>query len=338
VSDLTSSESTTTGPGTIPRWLVAIWILFGGGWLIATTMRPPGGSLFYREILNVGHGPLYAVFAFLFTETLFRSRFDFERKRSLVLAFVVSMIVGVLQESIQFFMPRDADLLDVLNNMLGTFAGLGLWSVWREQPGGSRLRHRVAAVMMAVLLMVVVITPAIMLGFGQRARDLALPLVFDPGSGWTEAYKLDHLSTLDLVSAPAGAGFDGTTDPVYRWNLKRNVWPRAGMHEVSPDWRSYERLVTEWYLAGTEDTELGFRVNDRIHNNRAEDRYEVRRWLRPGYQRLEFALEEMRLAPDTRELDLGAVAAVFFYLPERTPTKESAEPLPELWLGRWTLE
>ena len=288
--------------------------------------------------MNVGHGPLYAVFAFLFAETLFRSRLQFERVRSLILAFTVSMVVGVLQESIQFFMPRDADLLDVLNNMLGTLAGLGLWSAWRERSGGLRIRHRIAAALVAVLFMAVVITPAILLGFNERERDRALPVVFLPGSDWTDAYKLDHLSTLEPALVPEGTAFGGSTDPVYHWSLLPNVWPRAGMHEVTPDWRSYKRLVTEWYLAGTEEVELGFRVNDRTHNNLAQDRYEVRRRLQPGYQRLEFSLADIRRAPEGRELDLGAVVGVFFYLPQRTPAEDSAEALPELWLGRWILE
>jgi len=310
------------------RRLTAGWIALIAIWGVGALWRPAATTALVREIWNAAHGPWFALVAFALAESIARIG-----RRNGVCALaggVLAFALGVLQELIQLLGPRDADLLDGLRNGVGALLGGWTWYAWRRTLPARIDARRGAQALVTVAALIALLWPAIAAWSDQRARARTFPVLWEPGTAWTERYRLVWWGGLAVETAPPGGAF--RAGQVYRWEPWWNAGPRVGLSEAQPDWRGYASLVMELENLGTDAATLAFRVNDRAHDDRPEDRFEVRVTIDPGYRRLTFPLERFRTAPANREMDLAEMTEVFFYKPLETP-----EP-PTFLLGSWWLE
>ncbi|MBD3222775.1 hypothetical protein GF314_16210, partial [bacterium] len=101
--------------------------------------------------------------------------------------------------------------------------------------------------------------------------------------------------------------------------LGTDTYSGTGTMRLPHDWRGYDRLLFEVHNPDTTALKLTLRINDRVHDQRSEDRFNTRIIARPGWTHVEVPLASVRTAPAGREMDMSDVLQVFIFatrLPE----------------------
>ena len=108
-------------------------------------MRLPGDSMLWREFQNAGHVPLFGFIALAILYML-RTYIPTVRDRLLygyLMSAAVSLGIGVLSEYGQLLTDRDPSSYDVMRDLIGIVAGLGVYAGVdpRMKPLWSNLRR-----------------------------------------------------------------------------------------------------------------------------------------------------------------------------------------------------
>lgn len=305
--------------------MVLLWVLLTG--------RPPRPTMLWHEIYNLGHIPLFGLFAVLALEIsragVGRS-FDWPLAHYAI-ALGATAVVSVATELLQLDMPgRQAEVQDALHNIIGGSCFLALracldTALW--SPDKSRLRRWVAVA--AALTLLVSFWPLANLGWHYGMRSAAFPVLVDFDSRWQRPFLSSPRAGLDRMQAPAG------------WTQRKNQrivaikfmaapWPGVSMHEPYPDWSGFKTLRFDVYSELPEAVDLILRIDDIQHNNQYRDRFNRTFTVQPGLTQISVALSDIRNAPSGRELNLQEITQMILF--SRRPEEPFTLYFSDIWL------
>jgi hypothetical protein len=116
-----------------------------------------------------------------------------------------------------------------------------------------------------------------------------------------------------------------------RLDLKPGAYPGIGIVEPHPDWSGYRVLAITIVSDLDAPLPIAIRVHDAAHDQRYEDRFNRALTVAPGVNRFTIALDDIRHAPDRREMNMRRIRGVLLFAYQRTqPT--------HLYLGPIRLE
>ena len=266
-----------------------------------------GGFRCLKALFDFGHVPVFAGFAagiLMLRKRQVRRRLT---PADYILAGLVAFGLGFLIECLQLLAPtRDFELGDLRSDALGASAMLATLYVRRRKGTPPIVRHGVPAlfaVLVFLAFLPVVTTTADDL---EMRRDFPLIASFErPGE--IHRWRTTEC-TIERVSEHA-------TDGRYALEARLRPAPFSGFGApyLVRDWRGYRDLSFDVFLAGDEPLEVAVRIDDRAHVQSFSDRYNATFPVRPGPNRIRIPLEDVRTAPDGRQMDLSAVTlfAVF---------------------------
>ena len=117
-------------------------------------------------------------------------------------------------------------------------------------------------------------------------------------------------------------------EPLARLDLKPGAYPGIGIVEPHPDWSGYRRLVITIVSDLDAPLPVAIRVHDLAHDQRYEDRFNRALTVEPGVNRFAIALDDIRHAPDRREMDMRHIRGVLLFAYRRTlPTRVYLGPI-----------
>lgn len=305
--------------------VLLLWALLAG--------RPPRSTLLWHEIYNLGHIPLFGMFALVVLEM---SRAGLRRlpPDSWIhygIALAATVIVSIATELAQLDMAgRQAEVQDAFHNIIGGLCFLGLRAsldtrLW--QPDRSRLRRWVAVG--AAMALLISFWPLMSLGWHYGMRAAAFPVLVDLDSRWQGPFLGSPRAHLDKVQAPAG------------WQQRKNQkvvavrfyaapWPGVSVHEPYPDWSAFSRLRLDVYSELAEPVELILRIDDARHNNQYRDRFNRTFTIEPGLNEIGVSLRDVADAPAGRPLDIRDIAQMILFT--RRPEAPFTLYFSEIWL------
>jgi hypothetical protein len=186
----------------------------------------------------------------------------------------------------------------------------------------------VLAVLVGALLLVASAAHLGMTTAAYVARDRAMPtlLAFD-GTWWERWFVELGDSVLTARTRPPGleASFD---EPLARLDLEPGEYPGVGIVEPHPDWSGYRRLAFTIVSDRDAPLTLVIRVHDAAHDQRYEDRFNRALPVAPGVNRFAIPLDDIRRAPDRREMDMRRIRGVLLFAYQRTqPTNVYLGPI-----------
>jgi len=308
-------DVTQSSPRLPIRPLRALLAATGLGLLLLGLLlgRPPSASLFWTELYNLGHIPLFGLMGLLVIE-ISRSlagRIVARRWMHYAIALGVVALLSLVTELLQTDMPgREASLGDGFNNLLGGACFLGVRAAFdrdfrRVREGGPRIGLAV----LSVLMLVGAFWPLISLSWSYGMRGAAFPTVVDFVSDWQRPFIQPGRSELHLEGAPDGWK-DRAGQGVAALYILREPWPGVTITEPYPDWGGYETLKFAIYseLETTIDVEI--QIHDTLSKTAYRDRFNRTFRIKPGLNRLAVATDDVRRGPKGRDLDMSSIGKI----------------------------
>lgn len=291
---------------------------------LVTLVQLPGDMMLWREIQNTGHIPVFGLLTlialFLNRTTGLTARHNIAQEY--LIALTAILVTGITIELVQPAIGRDADIGDVLRNLVGSVSFLGLFAAIDTRLGGfwgtkKRIwRNTLAG--LSLLLLITALIPASGLLLSQIQRDRAFPVLIDFDAQWPQAYLSIQNARLSRVDAPdSWPAYANTT--VAQITLQPAPYPGITLEEPSSDWSGFSRLAFHVYSEEPQAYRLTLRIHDRQHNYRFEDRYNATFTIVPGDNLIHIPIETIRSAPATRAMDMTAIKNLMIFAigPER---------------------
>jgi len=279
-------------------------------------LRVPAETLIWGQMMNFGHVLLFAVLASCVLGLCLGLFGDgFPRHRIYVVAMAWALVLGGASEALQVFEQRDVEVWDFLRNAIGAGSALAVWASvdrrleraaawpsWRRH-----LRILAAAAVLAAFAPVAVTAEA------YRRMNERAPVLFRFDSALELFFVRPRDATLDLVRAPGEWGpYAGRR--VTRVTFQPARYPGLGVSELHRDWTGYEFLEWDLFLPGPGEISAILRIDDVQTDQRYKDRFNIRIPLRPGPNRITIPLDDVRAAPEGREMDMNSIRSVMLFL------------------------
>ncbi|MDH3914561.1 MAG: hypothetical protein OEU49_01915 [Chromatiales bacterium] len=302
-----------------------LWVLVAG--------RPPQPTLLWKEIFNLGHIPLFGMVALLalVAARAFLPAGPGRPLRHYLLAFVVVALISLVSEIAQINMAsRQVEVQDAVHNLLGAICFLVIRSAFDPLLWDSDSRAPRGLLLVAASLALFVASwTLIELAWHYGMRSAAFPRIVDLDSGWQQPFISAQRADIGLVPAPAGWK-EKSGHRVSVISFPQNPWPGVTIREVYPDWTRMKAYRMQVFSTQDHSVHLTIRIEDALHNQRHNDRFNRTLSIEPGLNDVSIPLKDIRDAPVGREMDLSQVWQLILF------TSRPEEPLElhisDIWL------
>jgi hypothetical protein len=277
----------------------------------------PGGLRISDAIQNWAHAPAFAVLALGFLRA-FRGRYW--------LAGAAAVALGIAVEIVQYFLDRDADPLDVLQDTLGVVAALALHAAW-FRPRSWLLR------MTAAIAIAWAFVPLAYCAAAYWHRSQQFPVLVDFQSPLDLYFLRRFDPPLARVNLPAQFNEGPPAFTVFA-PYGEHPWPGVVFEEPPADWSGYRTLAIDVANPNLQTLQMILTVHDRKYDGTPADRFD-RVFTVPARQRfvLRTPIAELARAPRNRAMDLTAIWRMAI-----AQRRDMPNPQPGFFLNRVWLE
>jgi VanZ family protein len=275
--------------------------------LLVVFVNPPVQTTFVYVLHKSAHAAVFAVFALVCLKVAAKPH-QVNWWKPYLGAFGVVLVCGLGTEFAQSFLNRDASLEDVFRDATGAAASLAIALLVRRW---TLLRHRlrVSVVLFATVASFVAVTPLIWCVAAYANRDFVFPSILEYRSpldiyfieGWTANSSGVRLPP-EWARRPDEKGLEVNLD---------TGRPGIRLVETYPDWHGYDTLSLDVTNPNPKSLRLFVRVNAQ-----SPDYCDFHFGLEPRTRStLRLRVDEIRLAPSCRTLNMTDVAGMSVYAP-----------------------
>lgn len=257
-------------------------------------------GLFYNAVKNLGH----ILFFFLIT-LLLQPQCRFGGWRLVTVTSVGVFVAGGLVELVQGGIGREADLHDILRNLVGAWLALAFLS-WPDQKPVAVWLTRVGVVML--LLWELWLVAAIGLQQWQVTRQM--PQLYN--------FATTSMHMFWSGNVQRSTRFADSVDGQYslKVNIGTEKYSGASLNNLASDWSHYQNLAVTLFNPEQTPLTMVLRLNDRDHDqsdNAYDDRFNTRLVVAPGLNRFTVSLAEVQQAPATRLMNMTDIHRLIIF-------------------------
>lgn len=256
-------------------------------------VEPPEQTLFWGAVFDAGHPLMFGAFALLVLVLV--SQWRGRGIGSYLLAFGVSLGLGIASELLQVLGSTDASAGDVLRDAVGITALL-LCRAGLDRKG----RRRAGLLLLAGAIFFSAYVPIIATMRAYAQRDAAFPVIFNFDAPWQQRF-------LEKNRCDVG--------PRGRLVLQPGDYPGIVIEEPYPDWNGWKQLTFRVSSSLPRPVSLVVRIDDAHHNNQFSDRFNRAFTIGPGDNAISIPIADIAAAPKTRTFDLAHVRRIFLFVP-----------------------
>lgn len=312
--------TTISKPARLILGLAAFFILA----IIFVFGRMPSNTPFWRDFENFGHAPLFGCVAIVM---LFLVRTAVERwvKRPIVqylLAFAAASGLGAFSEVWQHFNGRDAEIADLINDMIGSISFLAVWWTFdlSAQSGIAWSRVRLWMIrLLSAAILIIPAAPALRWAAVVLHRNAILPRLGAFDSPLERKLFETRDARLEAVIPPEGWS-PAPPGKVGRVTFFPATYPSLLFTYVYPRWEGYKSLAFDVFSDNDTTVDMAFRIYDAGSTGCYPDRYNNIFKITPGLSQIDLPLDTIKLTTSGREMNLGHTGGIIVFLIEPRDT------------------
>ena len=264
--------------------------------------QPDHPGIWLQSLIEWLHVPVFGLISLAIVSLTPTS---WRRSQQFGLAFLGSVMLGVLTEAAQIPMQRDAAWEDLIADATGAAGFLAFaYGVGRKP-----IVRFVSAISATVVLLwsaapLIAVTKAIV------HRNSQFPVIFN-GDIDSEKTFVSGLN-IHMKTRRSDANDEFYTEA----RVLHNKGSRIEIRDLVPDWSDYSNLNLRIELLGDLDLTLTVRIHDTLHRRGDQphsDRFNQRLTLSPGIQSFTISLRNVRSAPQGRLMDMTKIEALILY-------------------------
>jgi hypothetical protein len=306
----------------------AVWLgVFLVGALSLLFISIPTHTFFWKAVNNSGHVPLFMVVGMLLLNL---SRVLTEKRswppiRHYAVALIGVVVLSLVTEALQSLIPmRQPQVSDAIHDVLGAMCALGWsittdhslagkWARWRTFPRPMFMAWGVALVIAMTFL------PVFEWAYAYWDRASRFPSLLQFSSSWEMKFVKGSDSDVQMVLPPLGWG-KSANDRVGQVVFHTKKYPGIRIDEPYPDWDGYSYLQLDIFSELPTSQPIAIRIDDQYDKYRFEDGFNKTLTIFPGLNQIQIPLDEIRLGPVGREMDLSAIKSILLFA--RNPSEE----------------
>ena len=282
--------------------LLLIVLLFVGG-------ANDESSRLTKAIWDTGHLFLFSGLAWLLMDAAGLKTQKVLSQFLWLAVFVV--LVGGGVEVLQLFVGRYCELMDVLFDALGALTGWLLYLAWRK-----KITFLLQVSPLIVMSVLIVFGPVWLAYQDQSSMRDDFPVLAD-FENKNELARWE-LNDARILLQPSHVRHGGSALAV---NFGMSEYPGIALHQMVSDWRNYRYLKLNVFNPQKSAARLSLKIYDHQHphNDYAyRDRFNANYDLKPGWNALEVALEDVRQAPKGRQMNMADIVDISLFLQDQT--------------------
>jgi hypothetical protein len=231
---------------------------------------------------DLGHPLVFALLAYLIATAIQAWRGALTPRDALLLLIALAGFGG-FSEVLQHFTGRDASISDFIKDVLGTWIGIALFNLRRDQVSATERRASFISLLLAAVLAALPFTWTLA---GYAYRHAQSPVIWRVDSALLNEFA----------------------------RRQRGEYPGLELTELPPDWRAFRELLITARNTSAESASFFVRANDIWHNQRYGDRYHGEFVIAPATtQTYRISLQKIIDAPATRKMDLSRMTTLIVF-------------------------
>jgi len=274
--------------------------------LVMHLVAPSRGGLWLQTLYDSLHVPLFGIIAvclLVITPT------QWSRLKRLSTVIVIVVALSVLSEIAQIPTGRDALLNDLLADWFGAAGFLTVAIVFSSSIAVPEGRGRYL-VILGIGLIVWPLIPLAKVSAAYLERNQLLPELVSFDARFGNLFYYGQNAEVRTVRRSVSRSFAAEV------SLGDGPWPGIVFHDLWPNWEPYSTLVIEIENPELESFPINIRVHDRVHtlgDQAYDDRFDMTDTLHSGHYTLEIPLEQIRNAPEARQMDLSQIDGIVVF-------------------------
>ena len=260
-----------------------------------------------KEIWDTGHIVLFAGLIWLFLlMPLLKNRRWIEL---FLFTTVFSLLLGFAIEFLQILVGRDFDVKDVLNDVLGGYLGLLIFTALQSQ------RHIAISIFMYFSMLSIIVfslKPLTITMMDEFRMNADFPML----ASFEAPYELSRWEN-NLSSAYAVKKHARHESKSMRIDFDAGKYPGVTLKYFPRDWQDFSLITFSVFNSGNENILMELKIHDRQHalkGRKYTDRFNRKFKLKQGWNDLVVLMEEVESAPRGREMNLSEITNFSLFL------------------------
>jgi VanZ family protein len=282
------------------------WI-YGAFLSIGSVLLFVGGPDYYssrsfRHLWDTGHIVYFALLAGLLVRWRFVAQMSLAVRWALIL--VITLLLGVTIEVMQYGTARSPDAGDVLRDLTGSLLVLAFGSPGFALQAASWRRSLQVSVL---LLLLVQLWPLASSLTDEAIARLQFPLLSDFETPF-EIDRWEGNAGLSVESMPSLS-----EGKLLKLSLTTDQYSGISLNYFNGNWTSFRTLNISLYNPDASPLEITCRIHDLQHvagGQEFEDRFNRSFLLLPGWNPIEIDLNEVKESPANRRMDMNRIRGV----------------------------
>ena len=275
-------------------------------------------TLFMHAVRNFGHVPLFGLVAvillWIIQLTLGERLLPLHRY---VLAWLGAVGLGAITEYLQYFSPRNADFMDLVNDMAGATSFLALHYLidtrLSEKEKKQRNRIRIPLRIAALVILLAAGIPVIDAAAASLYRLASFPEMYAFDNGLEKRFIRPLDAELEFVEVPDG--WQGRDSRVARVTFLPAKYPGLRFDGPWPDWGEYRTLTIDIFSPADSPVTLILMIKD-DEIAAYHDRYNRELRIYPGINEIRIPVADIENSPENRRLDMTSLEAIHLFIIE----------------------
>jgi hypothetical protein len=233
-------------------------------------------------------------------------------KKSMHMQFIMigslGILIGIATEVLQIFNSRFADIYDLLKDFVGILLGLAFFNAHNNQIPPLLLKIFQIVIL---LLLIYQIIP-----FSKAVTDEAIAYIqFPVISDFESPFEQDRWITKGRETIARDIVYSGKKS--MKVELRPEKYAGFSLDFFPSDWTGYTILEMNIFNPVNDSLMLYIRIDDKDHKLSGfvfSDRYNSSYLLSPGWNQIQIKLNDVKKAPQTREMDMQQIRRLILFL------------------------